>query len=231
MNYGYKPGADAPLLALQPADEPDRYCIQLYDCVASCAGIAGKRILEVGSGRGGGASYVTRYLSPSSVTGVDYSADAIAFCRQRHGLPGLTFKEGSAEALPFDDATYDVVLNVESSHCYGSIERFFAEVRRVLKPGGRFSYADLREERRLAEWRQQLQLSGLRVLSETNITANVIAALDADTERKAALIRKVAPTFLIASFENFAGLRGSAIYNGFKSGKLVYMLFVMEKEM
>merc|ERR1719335_1617700 len=53
--------------------------------------------------------------------------------------------------LPFADGSMDVVLCIESSHCFADFERFLAEVRRVLRPGGRFSLADLRwRERSLA---------------------------------------------------------------------------------
>ena len=54
MNYGFAPSAGAPL-PLEPVDEIDRYCIQLYHHVASAVDLAGREVLEVGSGRGGGA--------------------------------------------------------------------------------------------------------------------------------------------------------------------------------
>ena len=46
----------------------------------------------------------------------------------------------------------DVVLNVESSHCYGSMPRFLAEVRRVLEPRGYFLHADFRARSALETW-------------------------------------------------------------------------------
>src|SRR5689334_9089238 len=63
MNYGYALG-DGKTVELEPADEPDRHCIQLYHHVASGANLEGARVVEVGSGRGGGASFVKRYLRP-----------------------------------------------------------------------------------------------------------------------------------------------------------------------
>src|SRR5689334_14859848 len=53
MNYGYR-SPDVPAPALDPADEPDRSFIQLYDVVARGAPLAGRELLEVGCGRGGG---------------------------------------------------------------------------------------------------------------------------------------------------------------------------------
>ena len=137
MNYGFHDDA-SPALKLESADEPDRYCIQLYHHVAGAMSLEGKRALEVGCGRGGGSSFISRYLRPAQMTGIDLSAEAVAFCKARHNLAGLDFKTGDAEHLPFASETFDAVVNVESSHCYPSLPAFFSEVRRVLKPGGHF---------------------------------------------------------------------------------------------
>jgi ubiquinone/menaquinone biosynthesis C-methylase UbiE len=228
MNYGYAGrGLDPPDLSIE--DEPNRSCIQLYHFVASSADLGGKRILEVGSGRGGGIAYVMRRMAPASATGLDFAPKAVAFCRKRHGVPGLAFEIGSAEALPFENDSFDAVLNVESSHCYGSMDGFLAEVRRVLKRGGSFLYADLREAASLEVWKDQLTRSGMKIVKEVDITANVLAALDADSDRKQTRIRKLIPKPLLASFEDFAGIRGSNIYVGFQTGRLVYRCYQLQK--
>ena len=54
MNYGYRAPAGPPR-ALEPADEPDRSFIELYDAVVGGVALAGRDVLEVGCGRGGGA--------------------------------------------------------------------------------------------------------------------------------------------------------------------------------
>jgi ubiquinone/menaquinone biosynthesis C-methylase UbiE len=46
--------------------------------------------------------------------------------------------------MPFPDASFDAVINVESSHCYPSMGRFLSEVHRVLRPRGSLLFADLR---------------------------------------------------------------------------------------
>ena len=51
-----------------------------------------------------------------------------------------------AESLPLGDASVDVLVNVESSHCYGNFQKFIAEVHRVLKVGGVFLFADFRDD-------------------------------------------------------------------------------------
>jgi ubiquinone/menaquinone biosynthesis C-methylase UbiE len=126
MNYGYASlEQQADRLHLSAEDEPDRYFIQLYHHVASGVDVENVDVLEVGSGRGGGASYVARYLKPKTMLGVDFSEQAVDFSNRQHRAPGLSFARGDAESLPLDDANVDVVINVESSHCYGSMEAFF----------------------------------------------------------------------------------------------------------
>jgi SAM-dependent methyltransferase len=222
MNYGF---VDGGRLVLNPADESDRFCIQLYNHVAGGVELKGQRVLEVGCGRGGGASFVKRYLKPSQMTGVDLSENAVQFCRKNHKVHGLTFRAGDAERLPFPDASFDAVINVESSHCYPSLPRFFTEVRRVLKPGGHFLYADLHEKKTVDVWRASLTEAGFTIESEKEITANVLTALDQDNDRKVKLIHRLVPSMLRASFNDFAGVRGSKIYEAFRSGSLVYFSF------
>ena len=63
-------------------DQPDRFSIQLYHRTATQADLSGKRVLEVGCGHGGGASYLVRTLHPASYTGLDLNPAAIALCRK-----------------------------------------------------------------------------------------------------------------------------------------------------
>jgi len=226
MNYGYAvPGANT--LRLAETDEPDRHWIQLYHHVAGAVDLEKCTVLEVGSGRGGGASFIKRYLRPASVIGVDVSKDAIDLSRKRHRVDGLEFRVGDAEDLPFDDSSLDVVVNVESSHCYPSFQKFMAEVRRVLQPGGHLLYADFRDRSSVEAWRESLKGSGLSIVREEDITSNVILALERDNDRKLALINQIVPRALRPSFLDFAAVRGSALFEGFQSGRFTYRSFVL----
>jgi hypothetical protein len=74
MNYGYAPLHDhSDTVKLDEADEPNRYFIQLYHHVVSAVDLTNLDVLEIGSGRGGGASYIKRYLKPKALTGVNFS--------------------------------------------------------------------------------------------------------------------------------------------------------------
>ena len=229
MNYGYRP-IDAAPLALASEDEPDRSCIELYDLVAQGIDLSGREVLEIGSGRGGGASFVARYHSPHRMVGVDLSPRAVALCRERHSVPGLSFEVGDAESLGFASASFDAVLNVESSHCYGDLDAFLREVRRMLRPGGHFLYADFRSRTEVEAWRAKLLAMGLTLVSERNITPGVVAALDADDESKRGLIRSYVDRPLVRLFGQFAALRGSTLYNEFRGGAVEYRAFVFQKD-
>lgn len=143
MNYGYQSLNGDPKIVLEANDEINRYCIQLYDFVVRSVEVEGKDVLEVGSGRGGGASYITRYFKPKSYTAMDISSGVIKFCNQYHKVDGLKFITGVAEEPPFENNSFDIVVNVESARCYKSIRKFFDEVYRMLKPGGHFCFADI----------------------------------------------------------------------------------------
>lgn len=150
MNYGYAwptpreartaelPAAresslrvERPAPLLQPADESNRYGIQLYQRVLADTDLRGRDVLEVSCGRGGACSYMARYCGPRQVTGIDLASRAVAFCREHHRYRGLRFITGDSERLPVPRSSIDVVVKVEASHCYPSGERFLAEVRRV----------------------------------------------------------------------------------------------------
>ncbi len=230
MNYGFAPvGANAERIPLDQADEANRYCIQLYHHVASAITLQDATVLEVSSGRGGGSYYIKRYLRPKIVVGLDYSQNAVEFCNTNYVLDGLSFVAGDAELLPFRDNSFDAVVNVEASHCYGSMDAFLAHVRRVLRHDGHFLYADLRAKDKIDTLHTQLRGSGMTLLREANITPNVLEALSADSERKAVLIRQAVHTLLAKSFCEFAGVKGSTIYNAFRDGEVIYLSFVLQK--
>jgi len=231
MNYGWVDlNPAAPSLSLRPEDEANRYSIQLYHRVASAVPLAGADVLEVGSGRGGGASYIMRYLGPRNLVGLDLTPQSIAFCQQHHSLPGLRFVQGKAEALDFPPETFDAVINIESSHCYAPLSAFLEGVHRVLKPGGHFLFADHRDAAQIAGLRQSLTKAGLLILEEENISANVVRALELDNARKQTLINQKVPKLLRHFFNEFAGMQGThSLYATLRKGEKVYMRFVLTK--
>ena len=227
MNYGYVPlnGTVAP--RLHQHDEPHRLSIQLYHHVASLISISDKDVLEVGCGRGGGASYMARYLRPRSLTGVDIADAAVRFCNDFHRHPRLGFVHADAVALPFPNRSFDVIVNVESSHCYSSMRRFLGEVHRCLRPGGRFLFADRRESRSFDLLRSQIRLAQFEIAREHDITRNVVQALDLDDERKQARIEADVPWLMRKVFKQFAATKGTSLHRAFRTGAWEYRSFLL----
>ena len=229
MNYGY---AGDDLIGLPKLDGDDwaqRHAAYLYHRVAARVDLRGRDVLEVGSGRGGGASYMKRHLKARRVVGLDFASWAIAFCRRVHQVEGLDFIEGHAEALPFADASFDAVLNIESSFCYPSIERFFAEVRRVLRPQGYFLYADIRLANEVEELDREIAASGLILIERSDITSNVATSLKIDSEHRARSGEHLCPPFLRKPFGVFLGVAGTRIPMQLGDGRMRYLAFVLRK--
>ena len=231
MNYGYVDrDSDAQQLKLDSCDEAERYCIQLYHHVANAIPLTGLNVLEVGCGRGGGASYVKRYLEPRSLTGVDFSRSNINFCRQKHQLPGLNFELGDAEALQFADNSFDAVINVESSHCYQHTDKFFAEVNRVLKPNGYFLFTDFRPQEAVKDTQQKLLEAGFSVVREENITDNVYASMELEHQRKVEIIARQVPMIFRWLAGYFAAAKGTPMYEGLRTRELEYLCYALRKQ-
>ncbi|HEY1372040.1 MAG TPA: methyltransferase domain-containing protein [Candidatus Binatia bacterium] len=105
----------------------------LLDAVDAGPGV---RLLDVASGPG----YVAGAAAErgATVTGVDFSAPMVAAARQKYSK--ANFRHGDAEALPFDDGSFDAVtMNYGLLHL-GDPDRALAEACRVLRPGGRFAF-------------------------------------------------------------------------------------------
>lgn len=230
MNYGYEPLDGRPSLTLLEVDERHRYSCQLYHYLASEVNVKDKHVLEVGSGRGGGASHIKRYLQPMTMTGMDIAGNAVAFANKTHRVEGLKYVEGNAENMPFDNDCFDVVINVESCHAYGSVPNFLKEVRRVLKPNGYFLCTDIRLAPEMENLRNQLKNSGLKLLREKDITSNVVKAIELENPQKIARIQEGVSSWVAPAIAEFAGVSGSQIDLTLQSGKREYAWFVLQKK-
>ena len=229
MNYGYAPQAHEAPLPLHPEDEVNRYSIQLYHYLVSIPEISGKEMLEVGSGRGGGANYINKYLQPRKITGLDIAHNAVKLANEKHTAVGLTFVQGNAEKLPFSDESFDVVINVESCHAYGSVPAFLKEVKRVLRPGGYFLCTDIRSPNGMQTLKNSLLATGMHISVEEDITGNVINAIELEETVKQKRISDNIPKWLAKPFKEFAGVKGSKIHKDLKNCSLVYHRFVLQK--
>ncbi len=230
LNLGYE--EDPPMaLPLAASDEPNLFYIQLYHRTATQADLNGAQVLEVSCGHGGGASYLMRTLRPASYTGLDFNPAGVAFCRERHNLPGLDFVQGDAENLPFVDQSFDAVINVEASHCYPRFPRFLAEVARVLRPGGHFLYCDFRSRHLIAEWESAIAEAPMEVRSCRIINAEVLRGIEKNTHHWSLDLADRDPSPFLRRFGRaFAVGQGSPIYRDLKSGGLSYREYWLVKD-
>jgi SAM-dependent methyltransferase len=102
---------------------------------------AGDAVVDVGTGSGIAA--IVAAQRQARVTGVDPTPPLLAKARENATLAGVevTWQEGLAEALPFPDGSFDVVLSQYAHMFSAAPDRAADEMLRVLKPGGRLAFA------------------------------------------------------------------------------------------
>lgn len=224
-NYGYAP-ADG--------DTPERHQLQMYAEHLKALRASGRlkghtQLLEVSCGRGGGLAHlVARWPGTVEAVGLDLSENALRACREAHGhFDNLCFIRGSALALPFPDASFDVLLNVEASNDYGDFPGFFAEVERVLRPGGVFLYCDSRRAGEAAGVSRMMARAGLAG-EFRDITENVLTACRLDSPRRLRLIENRVPWIYRLMFgrelRSYAAVEGSKKFEAFVNRRRRYVM-------
>ena len=215
LNYGF---SSEPENSRVPIGHAEFYCLRLYEHTVRDVNLAGKNVLEVSCGRGGGAGFLFRTFAPRSYLGLDVSLQNIRMARQRGDGP--QFQVGDAETLDFEAETFDVVINVEASHLYEDRGAFFTEVFRVLRPGGEFCYTD-------GCWADddcsdELRAAGFVLEDRLEITDNVIRSLKRDSERKEKLFDALGDPELIREYKDWGGIVGFRAWRRFVAGETRY---------
>lgn len=112
------------------------------------AGIkSGDSMLDLGSGAGNDC-FVARTLvgETGKVTGLDFTEEMVLKARQnlaKTGFKNIEFIQGDIEEIPLSDSTYDVVISNCVLNLVPDKQKAFAEIYRVLKPGGHFCISDV----------------------------------------------------------------------------------------
>ena len=132
--------------ALAPYDHFHGRGLEATEDMANLLQVAeSNRILDVGSGLGGPARYMAERFG-CRVDGIDLTAEFCAIARHLTALLGLTdrvsFEQGDALAMPFDDAAFDGAYSMNVSMNIADKRALYREIHRVLKPGGWLSLSE-----------------------------------------------------------------------------------------
>lgn len=174
----------------------------------------GERVLDVGSGLGGPARYLAK-VRGCRVTGIDLTADFVAVATEFTRRCGLSdrvdFRQGSALELPFADASFDLAWSQNVAMNIADRARYYAEMYRVLVPGGRLAIQDVTQGqggeltypvmwadtpatsflRSAEETQRLLAQAGFKILAWEDKTATAIAETETERARAAGAARPI----------------------------------------
>jgi len=140
------------------------------------------RVLELGIGMGLNlALYDPDKVT--SVTGVDPARElrAVAEAAPHDPRISVTVKDGTAEALPFEDASFDCVVCTFTLCSVHTPAKALSEARRVLKPGGRFLYCEhgLAPDPGVARWQRRIEPVWKAIAGGCHLTRPITTAIEA----------------------------------------------------
>jgi len=226
MNLGYH-DPDSPL-NLKETDFQDRSFIRLYKETISDVDLNGKNVLEIGCGRGGGSYFFAEYSTAKKVLGMDLSPANIKLCNKFYKLENVSFIEGNANKFEFKQEQFDVIVNLESSHCYPSKQDFFNRVKKTLKDGGTFAYADLIDANKIKQTEAFLLAAGFNILSRKDFTPFIVNSIELNSAKQSPFITKF-PWLIPRFIKNINVVTGSDVHIKLLSRNVVYYGYTLVK--
>jgi len=178
----------------------------------------GAHILDVANGLGAQDPVIARVASPTRLVAVNLTEFQLRAGRERLSSAGATPVVGDAVRLPFADSSFDGLICVEAAFHFPSRAAFFAEARRVLRPGGVLSMSDVTVERQPRSVRDawaglvQLRVWGMRrsqLASAKEVARLVEAARFTDVRLEVCGKRTIDPAIRL-SWGRLADARGAS---------------------
>jgi ubiquinone/menaquinone biosynthesis C-methylase UbiE len=128
-------------------DEPleDRQVNLTRHCISKVGDLGDKNVLEVGCGNGTQSIYIHENYNPAKTVGIDINNHNIELANSINGShSNLDFIVDDAQQLEnIPENSVDILLCIESAFHYPNKDQFMKQMRRVLKPGGKFIIADI----------------------------------------------------------------------------------------
>ncbi|MBU7026649.1 MAG: class I SAM-dependent methyltransferase [Theionarchaea archaeon] len=118
-----------------------------FVAVAKKWGIEKGKTLDVGTGTGLLAIGFAKAFPDMEVVGLDLSEEALQVARenvQKSGVENISFEKGDAQAMPFEDGTFDLVISSNTLHLIENPVKMFNEIQRMLKFDGKFFISDFK---------------------------------------------------------------------------------------
>ncbi len=229
LNWGYVPGP--PLGQVPGRDNPfgrrarwigwpiHRRQVGLVATSLWGIPVRGRRVLEVGCGRGGNARLLARHGGAAAVVGLDLVRTGLADAAQFPGAARVGWVTGDAQVLPLGTGTFDLVLTVESRHGYPSQTAFVAEAARVLAPGGHLVASDAYAATEVEPLRQLLARAGFVDISIVDLTDGVLRS----RRRGRSMQLRLRRTEMSPGAADFSCAPGSRVYRAMQAGDLRFL--------
>ena len=185
------------------------------------------RVLEVSTGLGGGLYVLAHSFPDAGIFGLDYARASIR--RSKRTLPGAALTVADAQATPFRDGSFPLIVNVESFHALNAVT-FFTEAKRILSRDGLLIIIDFRKAPvdRLQPWiREQAEASGMTIVEFLDLTQNAIASARSDALRRDRLLKRIPWPFRKLAHEMTAS-EGSDLLRQYVDGEKTYFLCVLK---
>ena len=220
MNYGYSPSN---------INKNEKYSLMLYKKFVSPYIFHSSKVLEISSGRGGGLNYLAKQYPNSTFLGIDFSKTNIESSKKNILTKNINYIEGNALELNLKEK-YDVIINIEASHCYNNYTKFYKNINNILNKNGTFIYLDFikNDEHKLLEKDINKYFN---IVKYNDITNNVVQSLINDNIRKKKLIDtniKYNILFRYIAYHLY-GLKDSIVFNRFKTKYFTYFAYILKK--